>query len=90
MRIVISQVKLANIISFQSAINVFLPFLSYKMANLTWLISVCIDYGWHEINQKGMILMSFSIIEEMQQLQKEFEVEVEKVTEKVDLLISKR
>ena len=31
--------------------------------------------------------MSFSIIEEMQQLQKEFEVEVEKVTEKVDLLI---
>ena len=28
-----------------------------------------------------------SIIEEMQELQKEFEVEVEKVTEKVDLLI---
>lgn len=28
-----------------------------------------------------------SIVEEMQELQKEFEVEVEKVTEKVDLLI---
>lgn len=28
-----------------------------------------------------------SIIKEMKQLQKEFEVEVEKVTEKVDLLI---
>ena len=37
------------------------------------------------LTRKDWFLMS--IIKEMQELQKEFEVEVEKVTEKVDLLI---
>ena len=34
--------------------------------------------------------MSFSFIEEMQQLQKEFNAEVEKVSEKIELLVNKR